>query len=87
MESFDESRRVKDIEDCEQIYGRKVITPRLYLQRDDKGDFLMSKDEWIMTARCICDCGANIKLKSHPQHKKSKKHKEYLDNIQSKNEG
>jgi hypothetical protein len=87
MEKLDEARRIKDIEDCEQMYGRKVITPRFYLKRDDKGDFIMSKDEWMVKARCVCDCGAEVKLKSHPQHKKSKKHEEYLDKIQSENEG
>ena len=81
MEKLDEARRIKDIEDCEQMYGRKVITPRLYLKRDDKGDFIMSKDEWMVKARCVCDCGAEVTLKWHGGHKKTKKHEENLNRI------
>jgi rRNA maturation endonuclease Nob1 len=65
----------------EKYYGRKIITPRGY--KDENGKCFKSPNEWYEKARCICDCGANVKLRYHSTHKKSKKHKEYLDKIQS----
>ena len=61
----------------ELLYGRKVITPRLYLNLPSS-EQCKAQIEWYKTARCICDCGSEVSLKSHWAHKKSKKHKEYV---------
>ena len=58
----------------EEFYGRTIITPRDY----DPGDGV-GYSKWYMKAKCRCVCGAEVMLKRHCEHKKSKKHKEYLD--------
>ena len=82
MEPLSYEDRIKAYE---EYYGRKIITPRDY--KDENGKCFKGPDEWLKKARCICDCGAEIGLKYHGTHKKSKKHKEYLDEIQSKKNG
>ena len=62
-----------DVEKNEMVYGRKVITPKLYLNLSGN-EMVKAQIEWYKTARCICDCGIEGSLKSHGAHKKSKKH-------------
>ena len=79
LEEMPMEDRAKDIEDFEKTFGRRIITPRYYLQKDEKGDLIMSKEEWILRARCLCDCGCEVSLKHHGTHKKSKKHKDLME--------
>ena len=64
----------------EEYYGRKIITPRDYKNiKDDMTARHEAMIKWEKTARCICDCGCEVKLKSHGTHKKSKKHKDLME--------
>ena len=60
----------------EEYYGRKIITPRDY--KDENGKCFKGHGELYKKARCICDCGCEVKLTSHGQHKKSKMHNELM---------
>ncbi len=73
-----------DAEENEVLYGRKVITPKLYLHHKDPKEITKGFEEWYKIARCICDCGSEVKLKSHWEHKKSKKHLKNMKEIQEK---
>ena len=58
----------------EELYGRKIITPRYYKEVEDYLEQQKAYHAWYKKARCICDCGSEVSLNSHWKHKKSKKH-------------
>ena len=74
METLSYEDRIKAYE---EYYGRKIITPRDY--KDEDGKCFKGPDEWLKKARCICDCGSEVALVSHCQHKKTKKHKDLME--------
>ena len=67
-----------DAEENEVLYGRRVITPKLYLHHKDPKEITKGFEEWYKIARCICDCGSEVKLICHGKHKKSKKHLKHM---------
>ena len=72
---------VDRIKPYEELFGRKIITPRWYKEKEDYLERQKAYDEWYKKARCICDCGSEISLTSHWKHKKSKKHKDYEKSV------
>ena len=68
------------IKPYEELFGRKIITPRDYKHiKDDMISRHEAMMKWERTARCICDCGCEVSLKKHSQHKKTKKHKDLME--------
>jgi hypothetical protein len=72
------------VEHYDRLFGREIITPRYYLERDEKNMPKMHYDAWYKMAKCRCDCGAEVSLAYHSHHKKTKKHKENLKSAQHK---
>jgi hypothetical protein len=73
------SKGVDKIKPYEELFGRNIITPRCYKEKEDYLERQKAYDEWYKKARCICDCGSEVSLKSHGEHKKSKKHKDTVN--------
>ena len=71
------------IKPYEELYGRKIITPRYYLEKDEEGKPKMKYDEWYKQAKCVCSCGSVVQVRQILQHRKTQKHTKLLDKIQS----